>query len=254
MTDLAVLAIGFGLMAIAALLLYPYREWLIAHPETSWGVLAGVVAFLGLSHAMALVLVNHKLFADEAIATSVSVLGLVVGLLLGWWLLEKTSSRAETSRVLWAATVFVALHSLGDGIALGRDFVPGGFAPAVPADAVTISATVLHRFFEGALIVVPAIAANRRPVFAWGCLSAALISIPAAYVPGWVLDIYGLTPTRSLVITAIPTFFAASEAVLALVLLARVFLPAAAASQRPRWVLWAALGFVAISLVHFLVE
>ena len=72
MTDpavLALLALGFGVMPLAAILLYALRGTVAVHRETSWGLLAGVVGFLGLSHAMAAVLVNHSLFADEASAT-----------------------------------------------------------------------------------------------------------------------------------------------------------------------------------------
>ena len=72
MTDLAVLAFGFGVMPLAAILLYAFPETVLRHREASWGILAGVTGFLGLSHAMALVLVNHSLLGDRTLATILS--------------------------------------------------------------------------------------------------------------------------------------------------------------------------------------
>ncbi len=252
MTDLAVLALGFGVMPFAAILLYSFRDDIAARREVMWGFLAGAVAFLGLSHAMAVVLVNHSLFLDEATATFLSVLGLAVGGGLAWWLLVRSRVLTEPVRALLAAVVFVALHSFGDGLVLGRDFV-GGLVPTLSVDGVTVSATVVHRFIEGALLVVPALAASWRPRSTFVLLSASLVSIPAAYVPSWIFDAYGFTPTRSVMVTAIPTFVAAAEGSFALILLMRAFLPAAV-GPGTRWIAWTAIGFIAISAIHFLVE
>src|SRR2546428_667437 len=138
MTDLAVLAIGLGVIPLAAILLYSLRGSVLAHREGIWGFLVGVLAFLALGHAMARVLVT-------------------------------------------------------------------------------------------------------------------LGSVLAAYIPGAVLRAYGGS-LRSLVQVAVPTFLAAIEASLGLLLLVRGFLPIAAADRGNRWPWWTAVGFIAISLVHFFVE
>src|SRR5881409_1078723 len=219
MTDLAVLAIGLGVIPLAATLLYSFRGFVLTRREAVWGFLAGVLAFLALGHAMAGVLVNKSLFGDTAIAIAVAFLG---------------------------------LHSLGDGLVLGRDFV-GGVVPSVQVDGLTVGATVAHRFVEGCLVVVPAIwgAWKARPAFA--LLLVSFASVLAAYIPGAVFSAYG-SSLRSLVQVAVPTFVAAIEASLGLLLLVRGFLPIAAADRGNRWPWWTALGFIAISLVHFFVE
>src|SRR5437867_12390241 len=79
MTDLAVLAIGLGVIPLAATLLYSFRGFVLTRREAVWGFLAGVLAFLALGHAMAGVLVNKSLFGDTAIAIAVAFVGLAVG-------------------------------------------------------------------------------------------------------------------------------------------------------------------------------
>lgn len=252
MTDLGLLAIEFGVLPLAAILLYSFRKTVKAHREASWGLAAGVVAFLGLSHAMAAVLVNHSLFGDEAVATALSALGLLVGAGMAWFLLDRAFIRTEPARILWAAVAFLVLHSVSDGLVLGAGFL-GGFTPTVRIDTVTVSATVVHRFAEGALVIVPAIAAAWKPRAAFVVLFASLASIPAAYAPGWIFGAYGFSPTGTLVQLALPTFLSAAQAAFGLLLLVRAFLPVAAERGR-RWPIWTAIGFIAISVVHFFVE
>src|SRR2546430_10729996 len=95
MTDLAVPAAGFGAIPLASILLYSFREWFDAHRDVVWGGLAGVVAFLGLSHAMAFVL-EGKPFLSAASGTAVATVFLLVGLglgaLIGWFLFKALSS------------------------------------------------------------------------------------------------------------------------------------------------------------------
>ncbi len=252
MTDLAVLTIGLGVLPLAAILLYSLGGFVLSHREAMWGFLAGVLAFLALGHAMATVLVNKSLFGDAPLAIAVAFVGLLVGAGIAWLLLEGPFIRTEPNRILWVAVAFLALHSFGDGLVLGRDFV-GGVVPSIQADGLTVSATVAHRFVEGSLVVVPAIWGARmaRPAFAF--LLVSLASVPAAYVPSAVFSVYGGS-LRSLVQVAIPTFLAATETTLGLLLLVRGFLPIAAADRGTRWPLWTAVGFFAISLVHFFVE
>src|SRR5439155_1003246 len=167
MTDLAVLAIGLGVIPLAAILLYSFRGFVLTRREAVWGFLAGVLAFLALGHAMAAVLVNKSLFGDTAIAIAVAFVGLAVGAGIAWLVLEGPFIQKEPNRILWVAVAFLGLHSLGDGLVLGRDFV-GGVVPSVQVDGLTVGATVAHRFVEGCLVVVPAMwgAWKARPAFA----------------------------------------------------------------------------------------
>ena len=253
MTDLAVLAFGVGVMPLAAILLYAFPALVLRHREASWGILAGVVGFLGLSHAMALVLLNHSLLGDPALATLLSVSGMAVGAGVGWILLEGPYIRTESNRILAAVVAFLGLHSFSDGLVLGAAYV-GGFTPSVPLDAVTVSATAVHRFVEGTIVVIPALAAAWKPRLAFVLLFASLFSVVSAYLPIWIADVYGFTPIRSVIALSISTFASAAEATLALLLVARAFLPLASMDRGTRWVVWTALGFIGISVVHFLIE
>jgi len=252
MTDLAVLAIGLGGIPLAAILLYYLRGFVLEHREAMWGFLAGVLAFLAVAHAMAAVLVNKSLFGDAPLAIAVAFVGLLVGAGIAWLLLEGPFIRTEPNRILWVAVAFLGLHSFGDGLILGRDFV-GGVIPTVQADGVTVTATVAHRFVEGCLVVVPAIWGRLKARPAFALLLVSFASVLAAYIPGAVFSLYGGS-LRSLVQVAIPTFLAAMEATLGLLLLVRGFLPIASSNRGTRWPLWTVVGFIAISLVHFFVE
>lgn len=255
MTDLAVLAIGFGLIPLASILLYSSRDWIVAHRDLACGGLLGVVAFLGLSHAMAFVLEN-KPFLFNGVSTfataSFLVFGLAFGGILGWFLFEGRFIRKESSRIVWAAVAFLALHSFGDGLVLGRDFVGGAFPP-VPIDSLTVSGTVVHRLIEGAIVLVPALAVAWRRRSTFLVLFVSLASIPAAYTPGLLVDALGLVNGSAATLT-LSTFFSSMEAILALVLIVRGFLPLATTGHGSRWLVWTVIGFIGLSLVHFLVE
>src|SRR5256885_11519702 len=125
MTDLSVLALAFGVIPLAAILLYSFRATIAGHREAVWGGLAGVIAFLALSHAMAFVLLDKGFLASvfgEAATTFFLFMGLGIGAVLGWFIFEGPLIRTEPSRIVWAAVVFVALHSVGDGLVLGHGF------------------------------------------------------------------------------------------------------------------------------------
>ena len=158
----------------------------------------------------------------------------------------------EPTRIVWAAAAFLALHSVGDGLVLGRDF-PGGVVPIVRIDPLTFAGTVVHRFVEGALVLIPAIAARwkLRPSFL--VLFVSFVTIPAAFAPGFFADSLGPANGSSTTV-ALSTFLAASEASLALFLLLRGFLPMAGSDRGTRWVAAVLIGFIGISVVHFLVE
>jgi zinc transporter ZupT len=247
--DLALLAIVFGAIPLAAILVYNLRSLLLNRREATWGFLAGVVAFLGLSHAMAAVLANHPLFGDAWAATAVSLLGLLTGAGIAWLLLEGPFIKGVPNRIVWAAVAFVGVHSLGDGLVLGRSFIGG-----VPVDPVSVAATIAHRFVEGCLIIVPALWASWKPKLAFPALFASLVAIPAAYLPGSIYAAYGPSSLGITLQIGIPTFVAAMESTLGLFLLVRALLPMAAADHGRRWLVWTAVGYIAISLTHFLVE
>src|SRR6266566_5255263 len=255
MTDLAVLAAGFGAVPLTSILLYSFRVWLDGHRDVVWGGLAGVVAFLGLSHAMAFVL-EGKPFLSAGNGLGATTLFLVLGFgsggLFGWVLFEGPFIGMESTRIVWATAAFLALHSVGDGLVLGRDFV-GGAVPIVRIDPLAVAATVVHRFVEGALVLIPAVAARWRLRPSFLLLFVSLVTIPAAFVPGLFADSLGLANGSSTMV-ALSTFLAASEASLALLLLMRGFLPVAGSDRGTRWIAAVMIGFVGISLVHFLVE
>jgi hypothetical protein len=252
MTDLGILAFGFGAMPVVAIILYNVHGSVLRHREATWGFLSGVIGFLGLSHAMALVLFNHSRFGDAAIGTALSFVGLVAGASVAWLVLEGPFVRTEPNRIVWAAVAFVALHSIGDGLVLGGGFI--SVVPVIPIDTVTVAATAVHRFLEGCVIVVPAIWASLKARSALGLLFASLTAIPATFLPGWIYGAYGPSSLGVTLQLTPPTLFAAMEATLGLLLFVRAFLPIASADRGSRWPLWVATGFIAIGLVHFLVE
>ena len=188
----------------------------------------------------------------EAATTFFLFMGLGIGAVLGWFIFEGPLIPTEPSRIVWAAAAFVALHSLGDGLILGRDFV-GALVPTVRIDGLTVSATVIHRLAEGAIILVPAFAASWKPRSSFLVLLAAAVSVPAAYVPGFLFQTLPLVDAAVTSI-ATSTFLAAIEASFGLLLLVRGFLPIAMIDRGSRWLVWMALGFVGMTLVHFFVE
>jgi zinc transporter ZupT len=198
---------------------------------------------------MAAVLANHPLFGDAWAATAVSLLGLLTGAGIAWLLLEGPFIKGVPNRIVWAAVAFVGVHSLGDGLVLGRSFIGG-----VPVDPVSVAATIAHRFVEGCLIIVPALWASWKPKLALPALFASLVAIPAAYLPGSIYAAYGPSSLGITLQIGIPTFVAAMESTLGLFLLVRALLPMAAADHGRRWLVWTAVGYIAISLTHFLVE
>ncbi len=253
MSDLWILAVGFGVMPFAALLLYAVRGIEPGRRGMAWGLLAGVIAFLALSHAMTLVLVDHPLLAllaDDVSSSLVAIVGLAIGAGVGWALFEGPLIRMEGERILWAAVTFLALHSFVDGLVIGVGFV--GADPGYRVDPVATVATVVHRFAEGALVVLPALAARWRPRLAFGILFAGLLTVPGAYVLPALFD--PIAGTGALASLAVPMLFSAIEAGLGFILLVRGFLPMAASAGGPRWLAWSTVGFIGISIIHFIVE
>jgi len=101
---------------------------------------------------------------------------------------------------------------------------------------------------------VPAMWAAWRARFTFALLFVSLAAIPATYLPGGIYGAYGPSPLGATLQLAIPTLLAATEATFGLLLFVRAFLPIAAADRGSRWPAWTAIGFIAIALVHFVVE
>lgn len=243
------------MLPLASILLYSFRDWIARHREIVWGGLVGVLAFLGLSHAMAHVLESKVLLfggANDVATIALLVTGLGLGASAAWFVFEGPFIRTEPAKIVWAATAFLALHSFGDGLVLGEDFATA-LLPVVRIDWVMISATVAHRFVEGAIVLIPAFAAAWRPRAWIPGLLVSLVSIPAAFVPSALSNAMGFAAGFTAT-TALSTFFAAMEAAFVLLVLVRGFLPMATADRGTRWMAWTAIGFIGISFVHFLVE
>src|SRR5438445_6402688 len=139
MTDLSVLSAGFGVIPLAAIILYPVATRVLAYREAAWGFLAGVLGCLGVSHGMAVVLVNHSLLGDLVAATVLSFVGLAIGAGIAWLLLDGPFIQTEPNKILWAAVAFLALHSFGDGLVLGGDFTVA-FMSTLLLDSYTVTA------------------------------------------------------------------------------------------------------------------
>src|SRR2546429_7246111 len=95
----------------------------------------------------------------------------------------------------------------------------GRFFPVVRIDSLTVSATVVHRFIEGALLLVPAFAARWSLRASFALLFVPLASIPAAFVPGGAFDAMGLAGGSATL--ALSTVLGATEASVALMIRAR---------------------------------
>ena len=254
MSDLVILAVGFSVMPFAAILLYLVRDLEPGLRDIAWGLAAGVIAFLALAHAMTLVLVDHALLgllADDLSSSLVAIVGLSIGAGVAWALFEGPLIRIEGERILWAGVAFLGLHSFADGLVLGVGFVGIG-GPGYRIDAAATAATVVHRFAEGAIVVLPALAARWRPPLALGLLSAGLLTIPGALVPPALFS--PSSETGALASLAVPMLLGGIEAGLGFVLLVRGFLPFAMTARGTRWLASSVVGFIGIALAHFLVE
>src|SRR5207245_5043722 len=100
MTDLGILAFGLGAIPVVAILLYNVDRFVLRHREATWGFLSGVIGFLGLSHAMSLVLFNHGRFGDAAIDTAMSFVGLVDGAGVALLILVSPFFQTVTTRII----------------------------------------------------------------------------------------------------------------------------------------------------------
>ena len=251
MADLRLVIVVFGFLPLLALPAY----WARPYRAQTWALLAGILAFLGLSHAMATVLPGQgsaSILFGEAAAIGAAVGGLVLGVGIGWLLLvRRRPGPSWASEVALAATAFLAIHSLGDGLVLGEGLAAG--PTAVPIAGLAVAATVVHRFVEGAIVVVPGAEAGWRPRWLSLAVLAGALTLPAAGLV-WFADDRLLVGDTFAAVLAGSMVLAGVEAGLAFVLLVTAFLPRSVSTDRMDWVGWAALGFAGIVLVHALAE
>ena len=258
MFDLWLVALGFGVLPFVAIILYVVPGTVRMHEGALWGILVGVVAFLGLTHA-GLALIQGEAYlryeADPWSAALIAAAGLLAGIALGWRVLRKTAAAPPPAGagILWAATVFVLLHSFTDGLVLGEAYAPPG-STGFDLTLAVVGGTVLHRFAEGALIVVPALLAAWRPQKTVGLLLAGLATVPAAFVPVVLLAPTNFSVGAVALEQAVAVLGAGLEAGFALMFLGLGLLPRTQAVKDPRWTVWAGAAFTLILLVHFLVE
>ncbi len=255
MVDLWLLALGFGLLPLVAVLLVAAPDFLRRHETLVWGLLIGVVAFLGFAHAGATILEGNAYLRVEAtpeVSALTAAAGLLLGISLGWLVLGRHGASSDLAGVVLASAVFVALHSFADGLVLGEAYA-GPLAPGYTLTALLVGGTLLHRFAEGALITVPGTltaASSRR----WlPLLLVGLLTLPAAFAP---VAILGTSPTPGAVAMdqAVSVFAAGLEAGFAGLLLFLGLLPRVAEAKDRRWAAWAGIAFTAMLLIHFLVE
>lgn len=254
MVDPAVLAIGFGLMPLLALLLYPLRAWLLAHEELAWGALVGVVAFLGLAHASADVLTTIPFLRIEVspvAAAGLLVIGVLAGMAVGQLLLNRRRETppALVGAVAVAGLVYLVAHSLSDGLVLGSAYA-GPLPLGWPVDTVDTLATIVHRFAEGALVGVPALMLSWRAPKTLAFLFAGLATVPAVYIAMGL----GLGVAAGVAYATIAVFLSSFEAGLALLLLGSGYFPVLAGAKGRMWPWAAGAAFLVLFLVHLVVE
>ena len=258
MSDLWLLALGFGVLPLLAVLLFAVPRALKQNEAIVWGLLVGVVAFLGVAHAGLALIEGNAYLRYEAnpwSAALVAAAGLLAGIALGWRLLARHVAPGESagSAVVWAAAAFVALHSFTDGLVLGEAYATPG-STGFPLTLAAVGGTALHRFAEGSLVVVPAILAAWRPRKTLMLLLAGLVTLPAAYVPVAILAPGTLSLGTVAMDQAVSVFGAGLETGFALLFLGLALLPRAQATKDARWAIWAGVAFTLVLLVHFLVE
>lgn len=253
--DLWLLALAFGLLPLCALLFVAAPSVLRAHEGAVWGLLIGVVGFLGFAHAGATLLEGNAFLRAEAspeLSAATAAGGVLLGTAMGWMILGHPGRKASSLALATAAATYVALHSVGDGLVLGGAYA-GPLAPGYSLTAVLVGGTVLHRFAEGSLIAVPALLASAKPARWAPLLLAGLVTIPAAFVPVAILA-GSPTPSAYALDQAVTVFVAGAEAGFAGLLVFAGLVPRVAGSKDLRWAVCAGIAFTAMLLIHVLVE
>jgi len=253
-TDVWLVALGFALMPMGGLLLYSAGREILDRESTALATLAGVVLFLGIAHAGADVLVGNaflKYAATPMLSAATAAGGAMTG--LGVAALLWIRRGARPSGLVAVSVAYFALHTFADGLVLGEGFA-GPFPTAVPLTPAVVVGTLVHRFAEGAVIVVPAILVGWKPQKAVGLLSIGLLAVPAAYLPIGLFASPGSIPAFAAAWEAIKVFAAAAEVGFAVPLIVVGLLPRILPIRSFRPAAWVFIGFLAMLLIHFTVE
>lgn len=253
--DPTAVAIGFGLMPIAALALYLVAPRLFRQEGLAWGVLAGILAFLGLAHASATALVaipGLRLAWGDVAADAALLGGLAIGIGAGWLLLgrREPSRPSALAGLAIAGFAFLALHSFNDGLVLGAAFA-GPLPMGWPLTAATVGGTLVHRLLEGALLVVPALLLSWKVPKTLTLLLAGLATLPAAYIS---VGLGSGSRSELFLYSGLSTFLASLEVGFAIVVLTAGYAAQALVSRDRRWVLAAGLAFLLAFAIHLIVE
>jgi len=254
MTDVWLVALGFALMPMVALLLFNARTAIRGREPMALAALIGVVLFLGIAHAGADVLVGNaflKYAATPVLSAATAAGGVLTGLGLAALLWVRRGARA--SGLLELSAAYFALHTVADGLVLGEGFA-GAIPTALPLTPALILGTLLHRFAEGALIVVPAILIGSRPPKAVALLLIGVLAVPAAYLPIGLFASPASLSAASTAWEAIKVFAAAAELGFAIPLVIAGVLPRILPAQGFRPGAYVGLAFLAMLLIHFTVE
>ncbi len=250
--ELWLVATGFGVMPMAALALLRMTPTRM-RSALAWGALTGIVAFLGLAHASTTALVLRSQYAAGPAASAVTLaIGMAAGMAVGGWFLGAGRLAGTPSGVAWAAVVFLAVHSVGDGLVLGEAYA-GTLPPGWNLTVLNVSATFLHRAAEGSLVVVPAFAAAWKPAKTSGLVLVGLLTVPAAFVPV-ALYAPGVSITAVTMDQTVALFLASVEMGVAIALLLLGLVPRMELEKGPRGARAAGLAFLAMFLIHFAVE
>ena len=250
MTDVWLIALGFALMPTGALLLYTTGTEIRDRESTALAALVGVVLFLGIAHAGVDVIVGNvpfRILTTPALPAATAAAGVLAGLGVTYLLWARRGARA--SGLLTLCVAYFTLHAVADGFVLGEGFA-GPYPVALTFTPDLVSGQLLHRFAEGALIVVPAILTKWTPRRALGLLFVGLVTIPAAYFP---IVLFASPPDIVVAATVwegLKVFAAAAEIGFAVPLIVIGLLPRVLPARGFQTATWVAIAFLVMLLIH----
>ena len=253
-TDVWLIALGFALMPTGTLLLYTTRTEIRDRESTALAALSGVVLFLGIAHAGTDVLIGNvpfRILTTPALPAATAATGVLAGLGIAYLLWARWGARA--SGLLTLSVAYFTVHAVADGFVLGDGFA-GPFPTAVVFTLALVSGQLLHRFAEGALIVVPAILIGWTPRRTLALLFIGLVTVPAVYLP---IALFASPPDIVLAATvwnAVQVFAAAAEIGFAVPLLVIGLLPRVLPARGFRTAAWVAVAFLFMVLIHLTSE
>ncbi len=254
-TDVWLIALGFALMPTGALLLYTTRTEIRDRESTALAALSGVVLFLGIAHAGTDVLIGNvpfRILTTPVLPAATAAAGVIAGLGIAYLLWARWGARA--SGLLTLSLAYFTVHAVADGFVLGDGFA-GPYPTALILTASLVYGQLLHRFAEGALIVVPAILIGWAPRRTLGLLFIGVVTVPAVYLP--IALFASPPPDISLAATvwnAVQVFVAAAEIGFAVPLIVIGLLPRVLPARGFRAAAWVAIAFLVMLLIHLMGE